>query len=190
MKVLQYWPHRWYKVYFNKVLKWNSNTFILMIGSLPFTINVTNLTIPSFVSWFRILSQYGEGITFLLGFGRAMQYPSKFHGESTTTKIMQILYLNSIILFKLHFTINVNRLCNTLIYLNHYICHDIMSTEKIYKKHSFVSWFRILSQNDEGIAFLLSFAMVMQYPSKFQNIWCGAQRFYRIPWEGYFMWIE
>jgi hypothetical protein len=34
----------------------------LMIVSLPFTINVTNITIPSFVSWFRILSQYGVGI--------------------------------------------------------------------------------------------------------------------------------
>jgi hypothetical protein len=32
--------------------------------------------IPSFVSWFKILSQYGVGIVFLLGFGRAMQYLS------------------------------------------------------------------------------------------------------------------
>jgi hypothetical protein len=107
MKVLQYWPHRWYKVYFNKVLKWNCNMFILVIISLPFTIDVTNLTISSFVSWFRILSQYVKSIVFLLGFGRAMQYPSKFHGECTYSKMMSVLYLNSIILFKLHFTINV-----------------------------------------------------------------------------------
>ncbi len=39
---------------------------------------MTNLTIPSFVSWFRILSQYGASIIFLLGFGRAMQYPHLF----------------------------------------------------------------------------------------------------------------
>ncbi len=52
-----------------------------MIVSLPYTINLTNLTIPSFVSWFKILSQYGVGIVFFLGFGRAMQHPSKFHGE-------------------------------------------------------------------------------------------------------------
>jgi len=49
------------------------NTFIFVIVLLYFTINVTNLIIPSFVSWFRILSQYGTGIVFLLGFGRAMQ---------------------------------------------------------------------------------------------------------------------
>jgi len=49
------------------------NTFIFVIVLLYFTINVINLIIPSFVSWFRILSQYGAGIVFLLGFGRAMQ---------------------------------------------------------------------------------------------------------------------
>ncbi len=59
-----------------------------MIFSLPFTINVTNLSIPSFVSWFRILSQYGAGIVFLLGFGKATQDPSKFHGEFKYFKIM------------------------------------------------------------------------------------------------------
>jgi len=42
----------------------------------------------------------------------------------------------------------------------------------------------ILSQNDVGITFLLSFARVMQYPSKFQNICYGAQRFCGIPKEG------
>jgi len=59
-------------------------------------INVTNLTISSFVSWFRILSQYGAGIVLFLGFGRAMQYPSKFHGECKYFKMMKVLHLNSI----------------------------------------------------------------------------------------------
>jgi hypothetical protein len=31
-----------------------------------------------FVSWFKILSQYDANTTFLLGFGMAMQNPSKF----------------------------------------------------------------------------------------------------------------
>jgi hypothetical protein len=88
MKVLQYLPHSWYKVYFNKVFKCNYNTLILMIVSLPFTMNVTNLTITSFVSWFRILSQYGANIIFLLGFAKATQYPSKFHGECKCPKMM------------------------------------------------------------------------------------------------------
>jgi hypothetical protein len=95
------------RFYFNKVLKCNYNIFILMIVSLPFTINVINLTIPSFVSWFRILSQYGANIVFFLSFGRAMQYPSKFHGECKYPKMMQVLHLNSITLFKWHFTINL-----------------------------------------------------------------------------------
>ncbi len=67
-----------YKAYFNKILMCNCYNFILMIISLPFTINLINLTIPSFIPWFRILSQYGIGIVLLLGFATAMQYPSKF----------------------------------------------------------------------------------------------------------------
>ncbi len=94
------------KVYFNKVES-NFNTLIFVIFSLFFTINVTNLTIPSFVSWFRILSQYGASIVFLLSFGRAMQYPSKFHGECKYPKMIHVLHLNSISLFKWHSTINV-----------------------------------------------------------------------------------
>jgi hypothetical protein len=107
MRVLQYWPHWWFKVYFNKVLMCNYNTFILMIVSLPFTINVINLIIPSFVPWFRISSQYGVSIVFLLGFVRVMQYLSTFHGECKYPKMMQVLHLNSRTLFKWHFTINV-----------------------------------------------------------------------------------
>jgi hypothetical protein len=38
----------------------------------------------------------------------------------------------------------------------------------------------ILSQNDVGIAFILDFDRAMQYPSKFQKICYGAQRFYGI----------
>jgi hypothetical protein len=107
MRVLQYWPHRWYKVYFNKVLKCNYNTLILVTISLPFTIDVTNLTIASFVSWFKILSQYGACIVLFIGFGRAMQYPSRFHGECKHPKMMHILYLNFITLFKWPPTINM-----------------------------------------------------------------------------------
>ncbi len=43
-----------------------------MIVSLLFTINVITSTIPSFVPWFRILSQYGARIVLLIGFGKAM----------------------------------------------------------------------------------------------------------------------
>ncbi len=83
-----------------------------MIVLLCFTINVTNLTIPSFVSWFRMLSQYGEGIVFLLGFGRAMQVSQDDVG--ITFKLHNFVQV-------LHSTINVEKLCNTLIYLNQYV---------------------------------------------------------------------
>jgi hypothetical protein len=56
----------------------NYNMFILVIVSLPFTIDVTNLTILSFVPWFRILSHYGVGIVLFLRFANAMQYLSQF----------------------------------------------------------------------------------------------------------------
>jgi hypothetical protein len=59
-----------------------------MINSLPFTFNVTNLTIPSFAPWFKILSQYGVGIVLLIGFGKVMQYPSKFQGECKYPKMI------------------------------------------------------------------------------------------------------
>ncbi len=49
------------------------------------------------------------------------------------------------------------------------------------KNKFFVSWFMILSQNGVGIVFLLGFARAMQYPSKFKNIYYGAQTFYGIP---------
>jgi hypothetical protein len=67
-----------FKGHFNKVFMCNCNTFILVIISLSFTINVTNSTISSFVPWFRMLSQYDASIVLLLGFGKGMQYPSKF----------------------------------------------------------------------------------------------------------------
>jgi hypothetical protein len=78
----------------------NYNTRIVVIVSLVFIINVINLTIPSFVPCFRILSEYNAGIVLFLGFGRAMQYPSKFHGECKYLKMMHVLHLNSITLFK------------------------------------------------------------------------------------------
>ncbi len=71
-----------------------------MIVSLPFTINVINLTILSFVPWFRILSQYGVGIVLIIGFGKAIEYPSKFQGECKYPKMMQVFHLNSKNLFK------------------------------------------------------------------------------------------
>jgi hypothetical protein len=52
---------------------------------------------------------------------------------------------------------------------------------KYLKEHSFVSWFTILLQNDAGIAYLLGFARVVQYFSKFQKICYKAQGFYGIP---------
>jgi hypothetical protein len=78
----------------------NYNTFIVVIVSLFFIINVINLTIPSFVPWFRILLEYSAGIVLFLGFGRAMQYPSKFHGECKYPKMMHVLHLNSMTLSK------------------------------------------------------------------------------------------
>jgi hypothetical protein len=35
-------------------------------------------------------------IVLLLGFGRAMQYPSKFHGECKYSEMMHVWHLNSI----------------------------------------------------------------------------------------------
>jgi hypothetical protein len=74
----------------------NYNSLILMIVSLPFTINVTNLTIPLFIPWFRILSQYGASIVLLLGFNKAMQYPRKLQGECKHPNMMLVLHLHSI----------------------------------------------------------------------------------------------
>ncbi len=127
MRVLQYWPHLWYKVHFNKILMCECNTLIWMITSFPFTINVINSTIPSFVPWFKILSQYGVKIILLLSFGKAMQYPSKFQGECKYPKMMQVLHLNYIILFKWTFYHQGEELCNTLVYLNQYVWYDIVS---------------------------------------------------------------
>ncbi len=46
--------------------------FILAIVSLPFTINVANLRISSFVPSFKILSPYGACVVLLIGFGKTM----------------------------------------------------------------------------------------------------------------------
>jgi len=51
---------------------------------------------------------------------------------------------------------------------------------KYFLKYPFVSWFKILSQYDASIAFLLSFSMVMQYPCKFQKICYKAQMISKI----------
>jgi hypothetical protein len=75
-----------------------SNTFNFVIVLLCFTINVTNLIISSFVSWFRMLSQYGEGIVFFLGFGRAIQISQDDVG--ITFKLHNFVQV-------VHYTINV-----------------------------------------------------------------------------------
>jgi hypothetical protein len=56
------------------------------------------------------------------------------------------------IAFKLHNFVQVtlyhqcDQLCNTLIYLNQYVRHDILNMKLFYlKKCPFVSWFKILS---------------------------------------------
>jgi hypothetical protein len=41
----------------------------------------------------------------------------------------------------------------------------------------------MLSQNDVGITCFLGLAKAMQYPSKFQKICYGTQRFYGILWK-------
>jgi hypothetical protein len=53
---------------------------------------------------------------------------------------------------------------------------------KYFKKYSFVSWFKILSQYDVSTTFLLGFGMVMEYPCKFQKICYTIQMIYGIPW--------
>jgi hypothetical protein len=73
-----------------------------------------------------------------------------------------------------------DQLCNTFIYLNQYVLHDILNMEYIYKCH-FVSWFIILSQYDANIAFLLHFGMVMQYPFDSLNQNNLAHHVYIIP---------
>ncbi len=132
-----------------------------MIFSLSVTINVTNLTRPSFVSWFRILSQYGASIIFLLGFGRPTQYPSKFHGECKYPKMMQVLHLNYITLFKWHSTINVKNFAIPPFTWINVFGMIWWAWNKYLKNNSFVSWFTIWLQNDVGIAFLLGFVKAM-----------------------------
>jgi hypothetical protein len=56
---------------------------------------------------------------------------------------------------------------------------------KYLKMYPFVSWFKILLQYDANIAFLLGFGMVMQNPSKFENICYGAHYIFGITYKGY-----
>jgi hypothetical protein len=84
----------------------NCNTLILVVISKPFTIYVTNLTIFSFVPWFRISSQYGVGIALLIGFGKAMQYPPP--PPPQVSKWMQISQNDVSISFKLHNFVQVD----------------------------------------------------------------------------------
>jgi hypothetical protein len=52
-----------------------------------------------------------------------------------------------------------------------------------------ITYTKIIQPN-EGIAFLLGFGRVMQYPSNCRKIWYGAQTISRIPRMGYCMFIE
>jgi hypothetical protein len=104
---------------------------------------------------------------------------------------------NTSITFKLHnfvqmtFYHQCGQFCNTFIYLNQYVWHDILNMEFYFIfKCPFVSWFRILLQYDVSIVFLLHFGMVMQYPSRFQNICYRTQRISKIPYKGYCMCIK
>jgi hypothetical protein len=51
---------------------------------------------------------------------------------------------------------------------------------KNFKNYAFVSWFKILSQHDASIVFLLGFGMAMQYPYKFQKICYKTQMIFGI----------
>ncbi len=55
---------------------------------------------------------------------------------------------------------------------------------KCLKKYPFVSWFKILSQYDLSIAFLLGFGMAMQYPSKVQRYVIDPKGFLGYPTRG------
>jgi hypothetical protein len=80
---------------------------------------------------------------------------------------MQITHDDVSIAFELHNFVRVTFYCqceelfNTFIYLNEYVGHDILSMEYIFKKYPFVSWFKILSQYDASITFLLGFGMAI-----------------------------
>jgi hypothetical protein len=122
--------------------------------------------------------------------------------ESSIQKIFLCFMVNGLsqydtsIAFKLYnfvqmtFYHQCDQLCNTFIYFDQYVWHDILNMEFFFFKCVFVSWFRILSQYDLSIVFFLCFGMVMQYPFKFQKIRYKTQRIFGIPYKGYYMFIE
>jgi hypothetical protein len=59
-----------------------------------------------------------------------------------------------------------------------------------YPSNSVHPWCLIINNLNEGIGFLVSFGVVMQYPSKFQKICYRAQRIFGILYKGYCMCIE
>jgi hypothetical protein len=100
-------------------------------------------------------------------------------------------HYNIVIIFELYnfvqmtFYHQCDQLCDTFIYLNQYVWHDILNMELFYFfKRPFVSWFRILLQYDANIVFLLCFSMVMQYPFKFQKICYKTLRILGYPRKG------
>ncbi len=101
-----------------------------------------------------------------------------FHGECKYPMMMQVLHLNSIILFKWPFTVNVK---NFVIPSFTWINMLYWAWNKYLRKYPFVSWFKMLLQYDLNTTLLLSFGMAMQYPYKFQKICYRAQIIYGIP---------
>ncbi len=111
------------------------------------------------------LTMYCEGINYSKNI-------LMFHGECKYPNMMQVLHLNSITLLpSMWTTLNYTHLLESICF----------AWKKCFQKHSFVSWFTILSQNVANIAFLLGFLRAIQYPSKFQKICYGTQRIYGIP---------
>jgi hypothetical protein len=112
-----------------------------------------------------------------------------FHSWWIITIRYGVLHLNFITLFKWRSIINVTNFA--IPYLFESICTRWSIENGIsLKKCPFVSWFRILSQYDVSIYFLLHFGILMQYPSKFQKICYRTQRIYGIPYKGYCKYIE
>jgi hypothetical protein len=100
------------------------------------------------------------------------------------------LDLNSIIVFKWPFNINVTKFAiPTFTWINMYGMIYWTWNIYIYIYH-FVSWFKKLSQYHVSIFFLLRFGMVMQYLFSSFKRCHKTQRIYGIPYIGYCMCIE
>jgi hypothetical protein len=152
-------------VYFNKVLECNCNTLILMIVSLPFTINVTNLTILSFVSWFKILLEYGASIVFLF-------FWVGLHNTRPSFMVNENIPRWWGISFKLHNFVQVTfyHQCEELYKYPHLLNQCLVWYNEhgisIFKKIILFSGLQYYHKIYVGITFLIGFTRAMQYPSK------------------------